>query len=52
MTGPAVPRIDETGIAAMEIGEGATQPLFVLGRQDDMDVVGHQAIGPDFGARV
>lgn len=42
MPGAAMPRVDETGVAAMRIGKGAAHPIFVRGHDDQMDMVGHR----------
>jgi hypothetical protein len=47
MPGPARPRVDETGIEPMGAGERQREALRVGGRQDEVDVVGHLAIGPN-----
>ena len=47
MARPAVAGIDEAGVAAMGIREGAPQPVLVGRHDDQVDVVGHEAIGPD-----
>jgi len=50
MSGPPFARIDESGVAPVGVGDRAPEAMLV-GRDDDqMDVVGHQAIGPDFAA--
>jgi len=42
-----MPRIDEAGVAAVHVGERAPEPVGVGGHEDDMNVVGHQAVAPD-----
>jgi len=49
MPGPAMPRVDETGVAPMRVGKRATQTVLVRRHNDDVNMVGHQAIGPDLG---
>ena len=51
MAGLSCPCIYIAGIAPVEVAKGAAQPIFV-GRHDDrMDMIGHQAIGPDGAQR-
>jgi len=50
MAGPAVAGVDEAGVAAVRVGEGAPQAMLVRGDGDQVHVVGHQAIGPDLTA--
>ena len=45
-------RVDETGVAPVQLGKGPAQPIRIGRRQDDMDMVGHQAIGPDLRIRL
>ena len=40
------PRIDQASIAPMHRGEGCAQPVFILGHQNGVNVVGHQTISP------
>ena len=47
MPGPAMPGIDEAGVTAVGVGEGTSEPVFVRRNDDQMDMVRHQAIGPD-----
>nr|WP_228765684.1 hypothetical protein [Sphingopyxis solisilvae] len=35
----------------MQIAKGPAKPVRIARYQDDMDMVGHQAIGPDLGLR-
>ena len=51
MAGGAGAGVDEAGVAAMEVGEGAAQPVLIGRHQDHMDVVGHQAPRPDLRPR-
>ena len=51
MAGPAMARIDEAGVAAVRVGEGAAEPVLVRWHDDEVDVVWHQAIGPDLRTR-
>ena len=44
---PAVSRVDESGTTATRIGEGAAQTILIRRYDNDMNVVGHQAICPD-----
>ena len=50
MPGPLLARMDCAGIGAMHPREGAPQAVRVAGHQDQMDMVGHQAPGPDLDA--
>ena len=47
-----MPRIDEAGVAPVRVGEGAPQSVGVGRHDDDVNVIRHQAIGPDLGARL
>ena len=47
MTGQAVARIDEAGVAPMRVGEGPAQPVGVGRHHDQVNMIGHQAIGDD-----
>lgn len=40
-------RVNEAGVAPMRVGERAAQAVLVRRHNDDVNVVGHQAIGPD-----
>ena len=46
MAGHPVARVDEGGIAPVRLAQRPAEPLGRRGRQDEMDVVGHQAIAP------
>ena len=46
------PRVDISGIAPVRIGEGPAQPVVMTGHNDDMNMVGHQAIAPDLRSRL
>jgi hypothetical protein len=46
-----VSRVDKAGIAPVKIAEGPPQPVRIARHQDDVNMVGHQAIGPDLGLR-
>lgn len=52
MPGPVVAPVDARRIAAMRIGDGPPQAVFVGRRDDQMDMVGHQAPGPDLAPGV
>lgn len=41
------PRVDIAGVAAMEIAKGAAERILVARDSHDVDVVRHQATGPD-----
>jgi hypothetical protein len=45
-----MPRVDEARIAPVRVGERAPQSIRVGRHDDDMNVVGHEAIGPDLGS--
>ena len=47
MAGDPCPRVDETGVAAMQIGESPAQAVFVRRNEDDVHMIGHEAIDPD-----
>ena len=47
MPGPPQPRVDRPGIAPMHRSQSAPQPIGIGGRQDQVNVVGHQDLGPD-----
>lgn len=47
---PPPPRVDEIGIAPTRLADGEAEPRFIARREDQMDVVGHEAIGPDLHA--
>lgn len=49
--GPAPARIDEVGVAPMCLADGAVETIFTLGHHNEVDVVGHQTVGPDRDAR-
>lgn len=49
---PVVSERPSAAKAPVQIAEGAPQPILALRRRDDMDVVGHQAIGPDLDRRL
>jgi hypothetical protein len=48
---PAVSRVDESGTTATRIGEGAAQTILIRRHDNDVNVVGHQAICPDCRTR-
>ena len=50
MPGPAAARIDEVGVAPMRLAHGQAKSGIVSWREDQVDVIGHQAIGPDLNA--
>ncbi|MEZ5693866.1 MAG: hypothetical protein R3D99_08500 [Altererythrobacter sp.] len=43
--------IDIAGITAMEIPKGSPQSILVRGREHDVNMIGHEAIAPDFRVR-
>ena len=46
----AIGAVEICGIAAMSISDRRGQSRFLLGYSDQMDVVGHEGIGPDVKA--
>lgn len=49
MSGDPGAGVDVAGIAPERVGECAPQAVLIRWNPDDVDMVGHQAIGPDFG---
>ncbi len=47
MAGHAHPGIDVAGIVAVHVAEGAAETFLIARHGDDVNVVGHQAVGPD-----
>ena len=47
MAGPASTCVDEVGIAAMGFAHGATEVAGSRRRENEMHMVGHQAVGPN-----
>jgi len=47
MTAPAAPAIDEIRAAPVSFADGAAQTRLVARHRDDVNMVGHQAPGPD-----
>ena len=47
MAGHAHACIDIARIVTMDVAEGPAQSILVARDRDDVDVIGHQAIGPD-----
>jgi len=47
MPGAALARMDSARVSAMDARQDPAQPVFVLGAQDQMNVVGHQRPSPD-----
>jgi hypothetical protein len=43
--------VDIPRIVAVDIAEGAAEGIFVCGYCDDMNMVGHEAIGPNLDAK-
>jgi len=50
MTAPAAPVINEIRAAPVRFADGAAQARLVARHRDDVDMVGHQAPGPDLHA--
>jgi hypothetical protein len=46
MPGNAQARVDDAAITAVRFADGARQPVWPIGNEDQMDVVGHQALAP------
>ena len=44
---PAFAKVNHTGISAMCLADSASQPIGRLRDRDQVDVIGHEAIGPD-----
>jgi len=51
IAGPVLARIDHPRVAPVRFTESRVQPVRVLRHQNQVAVVGHQAIGPDLHAR-
>src|SRR3546814_5490319 len=51
MAGGAHAGVDIARIAPMQIAEGSPQAVLILRHQHDVDMIGHQAIGPDLATR-
>jgi hypothetical protein len=49
MARPPKPSVDCPGLAPVRFSKGRPQPVRVRRRHDQVDVIGHQAIGPDCG---
>jgi hypothetical protein len=47
MARPPEARVDRPGVAPVRFGKGRPQPVRVRRRHDQVDVIGHQTIGPD-----
>ena len=43
--------MDVSGVAPVRLAECRAQPVHVARHGKDVNVIGHQAIGPDFGPR-
>jgi hypothetical protein len=48
---PSSARVDEVGIAAVRLANGAVEPMRILRHRDEMHMVGHEAVDPYFDAR-
>jgi hypothetical protein len=46
MARPPEPSVDRPGVAPVRFGKGRPQPVRVRRRHDQVDVIGHRAIGP------
>ena len=49
---PVLAEIDVPGVAPVGLGERRPEAVFVRRHEHQMDVIGHQAIGPDFRPRL
>ncbi len=49
---PSLAEVDAARVAAVGLAQGGAEPVFVRRHENEMDVVGHQAIGPHLGARL
>ena len=49
---PALAEVDHSGISAVDLSDGLSQPLNRRGDQNQMHVVRHQAVGPDANAKL
>ena len=47
MARPPEASVDRPGVAPVRFGKGRPQPVRVRRRHDQVDVIGHQTIGPD-----
>ena len=47
MARPSEASVDYPSVAPVHFGKGSPQPVRVRRRHDPVDVIGHQAIGPD-----
>jgi hypothetical protein len=47
MTAPAAPAIDEIRVAPVRFADGVAQTRLVARHREDVNMVGHQAAGPD-----
>ncbi len=48
MTGDPQAGMDVASVTSVRIREGAAQSIFIRGNDDDVDMIGHEAITPDF----
>lgn len=46
MAGPAPAGVDKVGVAAVSFADGTAEAVALGGLQDQVDVIGHQAVGP------
>src|SRR5712691_11449449 len=47
MPGQPQPRVDDRSVAPMRLAERPPQRFYAIGDENEVDVLGHQAIGPD-----
>ena len=47
MTGPSVPTVDFKSIAMVRLTQWPGEPVLARRHPDQMDVIGHQTVGPD-----
>src|SRR5437016_13029118 len=52
MPAPAPPPVDEVGITAVGFAEGSREAGLVAGHEDQMDVIWHEAVGPNLDLRL
>src|SRR5271156_2172286 len=46
MTRPSATRIDEVGVSAVRFPQGTAHAVCFLGHQNQVDMIGHEAVGP------
>ena len=48
MASPPLAKVDHSGVTPMDLADRQSQPVGRLRNSDEMDVIGHQAVCPDF----